>query len=361
VAVRVLHILASRQRRGAETFAFGLHEAMLRAGDRSEAVALVDGADGSLPISVFGSSRFSPRGAMRLRSTARRSDVVIAHGSDTLLACGTVLSGSGIPFVYANIGDPRYWASSELRRIRLRWLLSRAVAVAAISPTARQVLADDFAVAGERIVVIPNGRDADRFRPAPPDATARAREKLGLPAAGPVLVMVGALSAEKRVDVAIDALALLPAVSLVVAGDGPLRGRLLARAQERAPGRVRFVGTVERPEDVYAAADALVLTSDSEGVPGVLIEAGLAGLPAVATDVGFVADVIVDGRTGRLVPSGRPDLVAAALMDVIPRRDVMGAEASSWCQEHFGLAMSVARWRELVDVVASGGRRVQLH
>ena len=56
-----------------------------------------------------------------------------------------------------------------------------------------------------------------------------------------------------------------------------------------------------RPEDLLAAADALVLSSDTEGMPGVIIEAGLCGTATAATRVGFVDEMIVDGTTGRLV------------------------------------------------------------
>jgi glycosyltransferase involved in cell wall biosynthesis len=137
--------------------------------------------------------------------------VVVAHGSSTLLACGLGLAGLRTPFVYVNIGDPRYWAGTRAKRTRVRFLLHRAAAVAAIAHGSRQVLLDDFGLPPERVRVIPNGRRAAAFPPADAAVQAKARRDLGLDESGHLIAMIGALSPEKRVDVAIDALAELPA------------------------------------------------------------------------------------------------------------------------------------------------------
>jgi glycosyltransferase involved in cell wall biosynthesis len=356
-ALDVLHILTSNSRRGAETFAFELHNAMLADGTRSAAVALSprDGAD-LLPVPVLGDSRFSVAGLRALRRRARGVNVIVAHGSSTLLACGAGLAGLGVPFVYVNIGDPRYWAGTPAKRARVRFLLHRATAVAAISHGSRQILVDDFGLPLHRVRVIPNGRRAAAFPPVDAAGQARARRELGLPAHGDLLAMIGALSPEKRVDVAIEALATLPDVRLAVAGAGPERDALAALAERRAPGRVTFLGSTDRPATVLAAADALVLSSDSEGVPGALIEAGLAALPAVATDVGWVREVVVDGVTGHLVPPADPSALAVAVRSALTDRDQLGAAARSHCLGAFELETVVARWKALLDSVAEEER-----
>lgn len=280
----------------------------------------------------------------------RDADVVVAHGSRTLPASAIAGIGLSVPVVYANIGDPRYWADSVVRSVRTALLLRRTSAVAAISPSAPALFRAKYRFPLQRVTVVGTGR------PTPPtepdgDRRTRARATLGLENDVPVAVTVGALAAEKRVDVAIDATALVPGLHLLVVGDGPEREALEQRAR-RVQDRVHFLGRLDDPTDALAAADLIVLSSDSEGVPGVLIEAGLLGLPAVSTDVGFVRDVVQDGETGRLVPPGRPGDLAAGITDVLPQAEQMGEAARRHCREQFDLDRLTERWHELLESVA---------
>ena len=150
------------------------------------------------------------------------------------------------------------------------------------------------------------------FPPAAAIDRERARRSLGLGDA-PTVLFVGTLSWEKAPAVAVEAAALVTDAHLVVAGDGPERADLEALAQQVAPGRVTFVGTVADTAMLYAAADLLLLTSRTEATPGVLIEAGMAGLPVVAARVGAVPEIVDHEVTGLLVDSDRPaDFAAAA-------------------------------------------------
>ena len=110
-----------------------------------------------------------------------------------------------------------------------------------------------------------------------------------------------------------EAISLLADAHLVVAGDGPERDDLEALAKRVAPGRVTFVGTVADMAGLYASADLLLLTSRTEATPGVLIEAGMAGLPVVAARVGAVPEIVDNEVTGLLVDSDRPADFAAAV------------------------------------------------
>jgi glycosyltransferase involved in cell wall biosynthesis len=354
VDLDVLHVLPTNQRRGAETFGHELHTTLAERGTRSAIWCLEPSLDeGSLPVPAFASHRFSVRGARALRRAASGAGLVIAHGSSTLLACGLGLIGLRVPFVYVSIGDPRYWASTRARRQRARWLIRRAAAVVAISPRARDVLIGYYHLSPEGVHVIPNGRAGARFAPADRAARASARRKLGLSGTADVVAVVGALSPEKRVDVAIEAVAQLSDVGLVVAGDGPKRRVLETLAEQIAPGRVVFVGATDEPTSVFAAADVVALSSESEGMPGVLIEAGLAGLPVVATDVGWVRDIVRPGETGLLVPPGRPDLFAAALREAFERRAELGASGRTRCQAEFEMAKVADRWQDLIQLITT--------
>lgn len=359
----MLVLVTRDQRRGAELFAATLSEGLRDLGVDVRLRALCPAPDaGPEQIATLGRRPFALHTLRNLRREMGTADVVIAGGSKTLPAA--VLAGLGSPraLIYQNIGDPYYWASSRGRRLRQRVLLSRTAAVAAVSEGAALALSAGFGVPAGQITVLGNARDSERFRPPTEADRAAARAGLGVSPGDLVVTAVGALAPEKRLDVAIGAVGLLeqPALLLLV-GDGPDRARLEALSGRTAPGRVRILGSRDDVESIYAATDVAVLTSDSEGVPGALIEAGLSGLPAVATDVGYVGDVVVHGRTGFLVPPDDAQAVARAITAVLGRREEMAAAARTHCQERFDLARVTQKWAELIDSVdqlTSGGRRV---
>jgi glycosyltransferase involved in cell wall biosynthesis len=182
-----------------------------------------------------------------------------------------------------------------------------------------------------------------------------ARDKLGLPATAPVVAYVGRLTRVKRPDRLLDVARAVhravPDVRFLICGDGDLRGHTLGAD---LAGCVRLLGWRADVETVYAAADMVLLTSDNEGAPVSLIEAGLAGRPAVAPRVGGVPDVVRDEVTGLLAA---PD--AAALADRTVRllcdeemRLRMGERARQWTTERFGAARLVADTHELYARIA---------
>ncbi|MGN6598819.1 MAG: glycosyltransferase family 4 protein [Actinomycetes bacterium] len=348
---RVLHLVTRDQRRGAELSAVSISEALGELGWRSEVVALAPGpAERALGVRVLGQSTLSVRTLLRLRRALRQVDVVVAHGSRALPASVLAAPGLGIPLVYANIGDPGYWASSRWRTVRTRLLLSRTAAVAAKSALALPVFDAKYRVPRQRLAVVGTGRPTDQLVPLTPEQRRAARVRHGLPTDAPLAVVVGALAAEKRVDVAIDAVASLPDVHLAVVGDGPLRSALEAQAARHA-ARIHFLGRLEDPVPVMGAADVVLLTSESEGTPGVLIEAGLLGVPSVATNVGFTRDIVADGATGRLVSPHDPAATSRAIVAVLHMPE-MGPAARLWCQERFDIRAAAVRWDELLRSVA---------
>ncbi len=349
----VLHVVTRNQRRGAEASAVELADRLSRLGQQSRVVALSPtGAGASLSAEVLGQSTLGPRTLWRLRQQLRHADVAVAHGSRTLPAVGIAGFGLRTPTVYQNIGDPHYWASSPLRRWRVRHLLARMSGVAALTESLATVLVGDFGVRADRVTVVPNWRDGEHFRPATTDERRAARRQLGLLPDQRVVAMVGALSVEKAVDLAVETVALLPGTQLLVAGDGPERGSLEALAAGTAPGQVRFLGALCDVRPLLRAADTFLLTSRSEGVPGVLIEAGLSGLPAVTTDVGFVRDVVLDGATGWVVPAPEPAALAAALREAERDGEARGRAARQHCLGRFDSRRVTDVWLSLLRTVA---------
>lgn len=161
----------------------------------------------------------------------------------------------------------------------------------------------------DRVRVIANGADPARVpRPSAPLLPDPAR---------PRLAAIGRLAPQKGMEDAIDALALLlprfPGAELTVAGEGPLLGALVRRAERAGvQDRARFVGRVEDVGALLAETDLLMHPARWEGFGLVLVEAALAGVPAVATAVGGIPEVLDAPRTGLLVPPGSPSALAGA-------------------------------------------------
>jgi glycosyltransferase involved in cell wall biosynthesis len=181
----------------------------------------------------------------------------------------------------------------------------------------------------ERFMVLPLGLDLDPL--AAPDEGLRreSRAELRIGEDEVLLVFVGRVVPIKRLDLLLRALARAresePRLRLALVGDGEERPRLERQAAELGvAGDVRFLGYRRELRPFFAAADVAVLSSDNEGTPVSLIEAAAAGLPAVATDVGGVREVVGE-ETGMLVPRGDAPALASALVrmagDAGRRRD----------------------------------------
>jgi glycosyltransferase involved in cell wall biosynthesis len=344
----ILHVLTTNQRRGAEVAGFELASELDRRGLISKVVCLRGVGSDVLPVEPLGGRPLGLRTLHGLRQAARDASLVVAHGSAALPACAIALTATNVPFVYVNIGDLQYWAPPGLRRLRVRLALRRAAAVTALTERSAATIVKDFRVDERKVTVVPNFRWAARFHPPDPEERANARDHFGLSSEDGVVLYVGSLSPEKRVDLAIKAVAATERMHLVIAGAGPLERELRALAEARLPGRCRFLGQLAHTDLVLRAADALVLPSDSEGMPGVLIEAGLSGLPAVATDVGFVSDVVRHGETGILTPPQDVDAIAAGLINVLANRDRFGASATARCLHMFERDCVLDRWEQLL-------------
>lgn len=173
-----------------------------------------------------------------------------------------------------------------------------------------------------KVTVVEHGVDLELFRP-PADRDALRRE-MGLE--GPVLLSVGHLIDRKGHDFAIRAIATLPEVTLMIAGDGPRDAALRALASEQGVAdRVRFLGHVDqhRLPALYGAADATLSCSDREGIANVLLESLACGTPLVATPVWGSPEVVRVPEAGLLVAERSDEAIAAGaarLLAALPDR-----------------------------------------
>jgi len=196
-----------------------------------------------------------------------------------------------------------------------------------------------------------------------------ARRSLSLSNSDFVVLFLGRLTRIKRVDRLLDAVALavaeMPETKVLIAGDGELRGQLEVTARARRLP-VQFLGwrsdlelllgAADDLELLLGAADCLVITSDNEGTPVSLIQASLAGVPTVATNIGSVSEIIEDNVSG-LVTGLSPEATAAALIRLsgsASLRSRLGAQAQAD-------AISKYSYQRLVDDHVNLYRRLMLN
>jgi L-malate glycosyltransferase len=225
--------------------------------------------------------------------------------------------------------------------------LQRAAYVAAQRIVANsQAAADRLRVEGvaeRKILVIPNGIDAKGFGPR--EYSRRPRR----------IAMVACLREEKRIDVFIRAMPRIlerhPDAEFVIAGDGSCGDELLTLARELGVSeRVRFLGHRDDVAAVLDDADLFVLTSRSEAFPNSVMEAMASGLPVVATNVGGIPELVSDGETGRLVPSGDSEAVAVTLLDLMDNPDraaALGRAARRTIEQNYSFDRMVKQFEAL--------------
>jgi glycosyltransferase involved in cell wall biosynthesis len=351
----VLHVLPLDLSRGAQIYARQLRDALDERGARHRTLTLFRSPDRVLEPDLAldvpsGRARrlgLDPRAITRLRRVVRRENpaVVVAHGGESLKYAVI----AGVPprrlcYYKIGVGGLRL---GGVKRLLHRLYLMRTRVVGAVSvDAADEVLA--LGVPPARIHVIVNGRDPGAY-----DIGRARTADLGVTR----LVFVGHLTASKRPLWFVDLVARLGsegiAVEGAIAGDGPMLDEVRAAARENC---VSVLGRVTDVPELLANADVFVFTSviEGEGMPGVLIEAGLAALPVVATDVPGAREIVDDGGTGLIVSTTEfDDLVRATrrLVSDARLRRTFGNAARQRCVERFSLDASVRQWQALLAEV----------
>ncbi len=253
----------------------------------------------------------------RLQRLIRRErfDIVNTHsGKDTWVG-GLAAKLAGSAFIRTR------HLSNPIRPSRLNFINELADFVMTTGESVRQAMIRDNRIDPARIASVPTGIDATRFDPSRVDRCA-ARSALGLEDDAFAIGMVAVLRSFKRHDLLLQAFAGLterhPELRLLLAGEGPMRETIERQIQAlELSDRVRLLGHVEKPEQVLAALDLFVLSSDSkEGVPQSVMQALLMGLPVVATDAGSTSD-LYQGDNMLLVPAGDPHALREGMRRVI--------------------------------------------
>jgi len=364
--MRVLQLVNRRQRRGAEIFATELadvlaargHEVLV-AGIYSPRGTLLTPERATFRDLVAAERRFYSRSAAKaVASLIRefRPDVVQANGSDTLKYSVLADSPGRRPWrlVYRNISVASRWLRGPVHRSFNRWLVGRVDHVVAVSRASARDFAETYDLPPDRLTVIPQAvRIPAEVRRN--DARRALLELTGAPSDSVLVFHAGSFSPEKNHIWLVDAFrrirARQPLAHLVLLGDGALRPQVEARVGELGLGGVvHLLGSRDDAAQLMAAADLFVLPSLVEGLPGVILEAAAQGVPSVATDVGGVREVVVDGKTGRVVPPGDMEGFVAtvdALLSGPEYRSTLGAGARALARSAYDLESIVSDYETL--------------
>jgi glycosyltransferase involved in cell wall biosynthesis len=328
--MRILHLVGRSQHRGAELVALQLAHDLSKLGHENEVLACAPGFDGrrepELPVlddrqSMDAVALVPTAWRLRRHLGTAPVDALLAHGGWSVQVAALARPRRPPLLVWQRILP---FGASVWQIGRRQWwrIVARRVdAAVELTPD----MGRELRAIGYRGPAWPiaNFRDPTRFVAVDRGAAAVSlRAELGCDHDAPLLGLVGHLIAQKRPERALDVLQTVrdsgvPA-HLVVAGDGPLREELDAAVCER--GLEPFVHRLGHRTDVeriLGGIDLLLLTSDSEGIPGIVIEATMTGCPVVTYPLGAVATVIEDGCTGIVLPRADAALMASAVAELL--------------------------------------------
>ncbi len=316
---------------------------------------------------VFGfgiSSGWDPRllGRLTKHFHERRTDVVQTYLSGFDFAANVAARRASVPAVVSSRRERATW-----KKRRHLWLQRRANrrvdAIVANSRAVAEYAAQQEGEPLDAYTVIYNGVAI------PPGTAGDPRLALTLPRSAPVVGMVANFSPDKDHTLFVAMAAIVharrPDAHFVLVGDGPLREATQRAVISGGLGDAfRFTGARPDATPLYPAFDVVVLTSKTEGLPNVILEAMAAGRPVVAAAVGGVPEIIEHGVTGRLVSTRNAGDFAREVLDLLEGREDaehMGRRAAEHARTRFSVENMVRQHRDLylqlIERARAGGKR----
>lgn len=292
-----------------------------------------------------------PRLARRMRERNVGAVVTVGTGGDKMFWGRLAAWRAGVPVVLSalhstGLPDRVEWPN----RLLARWTDG----FIAVADAHARYLAESEGCPPEKVFVVPNGVDVDRF--APREVRPELREELALAPNSPVAIIVAALRPEKNhelfLQVAQRVQTQRPDARFLIVGDGPRRAELESlSAHLGLTEAAHFLGIRNDVPELLNLADVAVLTSKMEANPVSLLEAMAAGVPVVAPRVGSIPETVLDGRCGHLVEPENADQAAQRWLQLMTDRDLapqLGRAARDHVVDNWSLESMVAGYEELI-------------
>lgn len=283
----------------------------------------------------------------------RRADVVITVGAGDKMFWGRLAAFLvGVPGIASALHSTG-WPDSVGRLNR--WLSGITDTFIATAENHARHLRQQERFPADRVRVIRNGVDCERYTPND-QAREDVRCELGIPADAILVGVVAALRPEKNLKMFVHAAHVLrdnfPEAHWVIIGDGPQRAMLETEIERLAmQQRVHLLGMRDDTPRLVAAMDLFTLCSLNEASPVSILEALACGVPVVATDVGSVGESVIDGTTGRLVPSEDLPALTAAVEHLLADREArvaMGRAGRELVQRRGSLQSMVEGYQRMM-------------
>ena len=353
--LRVMFIITTLEVGGAETLLVNLVRRFDRRRVMPEICCLKApgqlGVELSAEVAVFDSlltRKYDLRVFGRLTKLLRRRriDAIVTVGAGDKMFWGRLAArGAGVPVIAASLHSTGW--PDVVGRLN-HWLTPLTDAFIACAPAHGQYLIAHERFPADRVHVIRNGVDVDRFKPQPPDASLR--RQLGLPDGAPVACILAALRPEKNHEMFLDVAARvrreIPAAHFVLVGDGPRRQALeKLTAKLGLIDAVHFLGTRPDVPELLSLSDVVLLTSHVEANPVSILEALAVGKPVVATRVGSIPQSVLDREMGYLVEPGDAATMAGHVVDLF-RHPQLAAALGAAGRQHVVSTSSLERMVE---------------
>ncbi len=366
VPIRLAQVIYALEMGGSEMLAWRIAKA-LNMGSRygcsiyalqgSGSLAEILAGDGIPAQAFWKTGRFDVRLIFRLAKQFRKDRVQMLHTHHLgqLLYGGIAGRLAGARVIHT---EHEYYTLSRLRLQRLlRALCLFTDAVTTVSEPVTEFLHNQVGIPARKIKMIPNGVDVTRFSTAKPID----RVALGCRDRDTVIGCVARLEPEKGHAILLKAFRKLsgrhPYAKLLLIGDGAERGRLEQLSSELGlKDSVLFTGVRRDVPELLSACDIVVLASTQEGLPIAILEAMAAGKPVVATQVGSVPEIVINGETGLLVQPGEVDSLTEALKALIAgkvERQRLGTNGFDLVSTRYSFDQTIARYMALYDSALS--------
>lgn len=291
------------------------------------------------------------RGARQLASCLRRHaiDILHSHMFHASVVASPLGRVHGVPVIIETPHVREHWRKGWKRSYFVDRLVGRTVdAYIAVSQANADYLVREKRLTPSKVRTIRNGIDTERFCPKHSDLR-ELRQALGLTEFESVIAVLARLEPQKGHSMLLDALSVVhkcfPHVGVALLGDGSLRKQLEDQAMSLGlAGNVHFAGFQRNITEWLAASDFSVLPSFYEGLPLAAMESLASAKAVIATAVDGTPEVVLDGQTGLLVPSGDSSALANAICRLLGDREwtrQLGVAGRRWIVDHFSLERQI--------------------
>ncbi len=291
-------------------------------------------------------------------------DVLICHGYKAGMVGWFAAKKAGIPVIAVSRGWTRESVRVRIYELLDRLMLRRTARVVCVSKAQAEKVRS-AGVSAERIVVIHNSIDVDRFATVDPAFRQKLLEFFPTaerPNIKFVIASAGRLSPEKGFDILIEAARVVsakhPQVGFILFGEGPLRESLVEKISLHGlQNHFILAGFCSNLDALLPHLDLFVQSSHTEGMPNVILEALAAGVPVVATSVGGTVEIIDNGMNGDHVSPGSAPSLAQAMIELMndpDRRAQYAQTGRCTIAQRFGFAGQAASYRQLFDELKNG-------